>query len=185
MKRIGLALASISSVAVGFLAVLWLLSSNTPQVKGPAPLFSTIVSMPQTGNADGVTVTPDDAGVVVASTFNPTGAQANTIGAVYLNIDDGKVSFPASGRLQVEIDVTMLFDEIGQAIEVQFVQNGLKQSGWQRSQLKFGRHTYSFDYDLITETRTGTKTETLWLRSDALGRNRPVVWNELRIIKKG
>jgi hypothetical protein len=184
MKLLGVIFACGLAVSLGFFAVLWLLSSNAPLENGPKPLFAAQISLAQTGAAEGMTIKPDDSGVLVASAFNPAGAQFNTVGAVYFNFDGTKVAYPASGRLQLQIEVTLPFDEIGQAIEVQFVQNGLKQAGWQRATLKLGRHTYDFDYDLIKETRTGAKTETLWLRSDAAGRNRPVIWNSLRMVVK-
>jgi hypothetical protein len=184
VKMLGLLLACGIAVASGFFAVLWLLSGSAPQANGPKPLFAAQLSVAQTGAAEGMTVKADDAGVLIASAFNPTGAKANTMGAIYMNFDGAKVAYPATGRIQLQVDVTLPFDEIAQEIEVQFVQNGLKQGGWQRARLKLGRHTYDFDYDLIKDTRTGAKTETLWLRSDATGRNRPVVWNALRIVNK-
>jgi hypothetical protein len=184
MERMGVMLACVVSVAAGFFGVLWVLSGNAPQVLGPKPLFAAQISVGQTGGGPGMTVKPDDAGVLVASAFNPIGAQTNSEGAVYFNFDGAKVAYPDSGRLQVQLEVTLPFDEIGQAIEIQFVQNGLNQSGWRRAALKLGRHTYDFDYDLIKDTRTGTRTETVWLRSDAAGRNRPVIWNAVRVVAK-
>jgi hypothetical protein len=148
---------------------------------GPGPVYEVEFNAVKTAFYPGAKVNVTNRGAQITSVFDKQSATAATDGAVYFNIPSGR-SIPASEkRLRIEYDVTAEPGDAGHRIMVQFVQNGLKSSGWQEFPTLPGRRTYVLVYQSPKDGRDASKSDTIWLKSDADGRGRLVLLHKVSI----
>jgi hypothetical protein len=147
----------------------------------PRPAYEVEFNTVKPAFYPGAKVDLTNRGVQITSVFDKQSATADTDGAAYFNIPS-KSSLSASGkRLRIEYDVTTEPGDAGQRIMVQFVQNGLKSSGWQQLSTVPGRGTYALLYQSPKDGRDASKSDTIWLKSDADGRGRTVLLHKVSI----
>jgi hypothetical protein len=142
---------------------------------GPAPLYEADFNASKIISYPGAKVDITSRGARIASVFDKQSATAATDGAVYFNIAGGMgVSVPGK-KLRIEYDVTTEPSDAGHRIMVQFVQNGLKSSGWQEFSTLPGSGKYVLSYQAPKDPRDASKSDTIWFKSDADGRGSPVL----------
>ena len=124
---------------------------------------------------------PVAGGMELKSTFAVATAAANVDGAAYMSVDGPQFPLISGRHVTVELDATADVASDDQAAELQYVQNGLGQSGWKSFPVKPGRQTYRFAYAAPTDERTPSKVDTFWVRSDAAGRGRALIVHAVRL----
>ena len=148
---------------------------------GARPLFEAQFNTAKMESYPGAKVSVTNRGAQIASVFDKRSATAVTDGAVYFNIPSTNSMSASEKRLRIEYDVTTEPADAGHRIMVQFVQNGLKSSGWQEFSTMPGRWRYALSYQSPKDGRDAPKSDTIWLKSDADGRGRPVLLHKVSI----
>ena len=188
MRIVQLTAVSIVGTTIGFFGTLALMdakflagSAIADSIISGKPFFVVeAVSAPLAGSA-AAALKPLKGGVEVASTFDPATGATTVDGAGYVNIEGTRLPPVAGRKLVVELEATAIGDVARQSAEIQFVENGLGQSGWKRLPLKAGRQKYRIDYIALPDDRLPSKTDTIWIRSDADGRGRPLIVHAIRM----
>ncbi len=179
LRKIYLAMICLLGGAVGFVCTLfWLDRSSAVPVKAAL----TVIAEPgKVGAGATASLRPVAGGMELKSTFAVATAAANVDGAAYMSVDGPQFPLISGRHVTVELDATADVASDDQAAELQYVQNGLGQSGWKSFPVKPGRQTYRFAYAAPTDERTPSKVDTFWVRSDAAGRGRALIVHAVRL----
>ncbi len=182
MNKILAALGLIVSAGIGFFATLALLGTPADRPASGRALYSIDPKTAVFGWYPGTEVGKRDDGLQIASKFNTFSPSVDTDGMIYHSIEE-KTGFKVSEqRIKVEIDATLPGNaDAGQKLQIRFMQNGLKDSGWQSVAMKPGRQAYAIAYEAPKDIRASPKLDQIWLRSDAEGRGRAFVVHAISI----
>lgn len=129
----------------------------------------------------GTKVDVTNRGVRIVSMFDKQSATAATDGALYFNIPGGIGVSTSEKKLRIEYQVSTEARDAGHRIMAQFVQNGLKSSGWHEFSTSPGQRRYALSYLAPRDARNGSKDDTIWFKGDADGRGSPVLLQSVSI----
>ncbi len=185
MRTIFLILLCLIGSAAGFTGTLWLLdgqaglplSKSTSTSGGKAtrkPALTVLAEPGRVGAGTTVVLRPVQGGMELKSTFNAANGAVNVDGAAYLSVEGPQLPVISGRKIIVELEASAAPITADHKTEIQFVQNGLGQSGWKSFPVKAGRQEYRFEYAAPTDDRSPSKVDTFWIRSDASGQGQPL-----------
>jgi hypothetical protein len=182
MRALLIAFGCLLATVAGFVATLWLLDGvRQPAEPTAAADLEIGFKAGMLAPAAAGTVTPGRHGLAIAWKAASERPKSPLDGVFMHTLSAEQLPSLSNRQLAIEVEVTADAWDSPLTMEVQFIQNGLKMSGWHQFALRAGRQRHVLRYQAPFDTRTKERLSTIWLRPDVEGRGRPVIVHAVRL----